>query len=167
MTRMAPTAAGLTLIQGFVLGRLRDAGPMSSNDFREARRGELDNGSTEWAKPVLNSLRDRGYATSEKAGRSQVFTITPAGHDAIVDMPPTPARLIAFPDRDGSSLCLHRARRWLRDDDPAAVTLEDVRNGTGLTGDLDDAETAELVRIGRIITGRDLSPPAEDGPTPG
>lgn len=167
MNRMAPTATDLTHIQGFVLGRLRDAGPMSSNDFREARRGELDNGSTEWAKPVLNTLRDRGYATAEKSGRSQVFTITEAGRDAISDMGETPARLAAFPDRGGSSLCLWQARKWLHGADMSQVTLEEIRNGTSLTGELDAAEKAEMIRIGKLLTGRDLSPDAdEEAPDP-
>lgn len=153
MKRMPPTSADLTLIQAFVLGRLRDAGPMRGKDFAEARRGEMGNGGSEWAKPILNKLRDLGYATSVKGGRSETFSITPAGLAAIADMPLTPARLAAFPDREGNSLCLVSASRWLKGAPPEEITPEAVRNGMSLTGDLDEAETREMERIAAILTG--------------
>lgn len=158
MSRFAPTAHRFTNIQGFVLGRLRDQGPMNSADFAEARRGEFDNGAREWAIGALRKLQEQGFAQSQKQGRSLVFSITDAGLAAIADLPNTPTHLCAMPDSEGQSVCRAMSMHKLRDTDPAEITFERIVNATPLREPLDAAEIAEIVRIGHEITGRDLTP---------
>ncbi len=155
MTRMAPANVPLTHIQAFVLGRLRDAGPMTSADFagsRKVRSGD------EWAKPVLNTLEARGLITFGRQGRRTLSTITDTGFELIRDLPPTPRRYEAMPDAEGVSDALTTARRYLAGSNTDWITIDEIANWMGPSTPLDAAEMEEARRIGEILTGRDLMP---------
>lgn len=149
MIRHADTLTRLTHVRAFVLGRLRDRGPMASADFAEARRGEISGGS-EWALPVLRTLERMGLA-SPGAGRPRIYTITEAGRAEIAALPGTPRRLAAFPDANGSSACLSSVRQWHADTPIAKLDRQAIIDGMGLVEPLDSAETTEADRILRLM----------------
>lgn len=149
MTRHADTLTRLTHVRAFVLGRLRDHGPMASVDFADARRGEMS-GRSEWALPILRALERLGLASSG-AGRPRIHTITKAGRAEIAALPETPRRMAAFPDENGSSLCLASARQWHARGPIEALDRQAVIDGMGLVEPLDRAEIAEADRILRLM----------------
>ena len=80
----------MTPIQTFVLGRLREQGPMRSLDFASARANEMGGGHREWAMRVLRRLEGKGLVRDTKSGRPTLFEITPEGRESIAGLPAVP-----------------------------------------------------------------------------
>lgn len=152
--RHANTKSILSHLQVFVLGHVRDNGPLTSADFSNARRGELPNGS-EWAMNVLRALERHGLVFSAKCGNRTHFTITPSGRAEIADLGLVPGRLAAFPDREGKSVALASTRSWLGPD-PQELSIHSVINGMGIIEPLDAVEMAEATRILKILKAEKL-----------